>query len=200
VGADPALPIAFPNTPIAQQLKQVAKLISLGAGSMALSRQIFFCSFGDFDTHTTQGGAAGRHADLLKALDDAMATFYDTTVQLGVASRVTTFTMSDFGRTFKPGGTGDATGSDHGWGGHHFVLGNAVAGGDFYGVYPTLALNGPDDADTGTSARGRWVPTTAADQYAATLATWFGVSAGDLPAILPNIGRFATPDLGFMVA
>jgi uncharacterized protein (DUF1501 family) len=107
--------------------------------------------------------------------------------------------MSDFSRTLKPAGSGGAVGSDHAWGSHHFVMGGAVAGGDFYGTFPTLVLNGPNDADSGTNARGRWIPTVAVDQYAATLAQWFGVSATDLPTVLPNIGRFATTNLGFMV-
>src|SRR5262249_14190282 len=101
-------------------------------------------------------------------------------------------------RTFKPAGTGVGTGTDHAWGSHQFVLGDAVAGGNFYGVYPTLALSGPDDTDDGPNARGRWIPTTAVDQYAATLATWFGMSAGDLSLVFPNIGHFATSNLGFL--
>ena len=99
----------------------------------------------------------------------------------------------------KPAGTGGAAGSDHAWGSHHFVMGGAIAGGDFYGDFPTLTLNGPNDADSGASARGRWIPTSAVDQYAATLALWFGVSPTDLPTVFPNIGRFATPNLGFML-
>ena len=106
--------------------------------------------------------------------------------------------MSDFSRTFRPAGAGAATGSDHAWGSHHFVMGGAVAGGDFYGTYPSLILGGQNDSDTGASARGRWIPTTAVDQYAATLATWFGISAGNLPAVCPNIGRFSPASLGFM--
>jgi uncharacterized protein (DUF1501 family) len=119
-----------------------------------------------------------------------MATFYRATVKLGVASNVTTFTLSDFGRTLQPA---SGAGSDHGWGSHHFIMGGAVRGGDFYGTFPTLALNGPDDA----GAEGRWVPTVSVDQYAATLATWYGASSSDLSVILPNIGRFASSDLGF---
>ena len=104
---------------------------------------------------------------------------------------MTTFTSSDFGRTLPSNGEG----SDHGWGSHHFVMGGAVNGGDLYGTFPTLAVNGPDD-----TGEGRWIPTTSVDEYAATLATWFGVSASDLSTVLPNIGRFAKPDLGFMAA
>jgi len=197
--ADPTLATSFPNTSLGNQLKQAAKLMAQ-SGSLGLKRQIFFCSLGGFDTHTGQGVTGGTQPDLLAMVSDAMGAFYDATVELGVASQVTTFTLSDFSRTLKPAGSSAAVGSDHAWGSHHFVMGGAVAGGDFYGTFPTLALNGPDDADSGTGARGRWIPTIAVDQYAATLAQWFGVSAGDLLTALPNIGHFSTPNLGFMNA
>jgi len=112
-------------------------------------------------------------------------------VALGVSGQVTTFTLSDFGRTFQPASGG---GTDHAWGNHQFVLGGAVKGGDLYGQFPTLALGGPSDAEV----RGRWIPTTAVDQYGATLARWFGVADADLAAVFPNLGRFATRDVGFM--
>jgi uncharacterized protein (DUF1501 family) len=195
--ADPSLATVFPNTSLGNQLKQAAKLMAL-SGQLGLQRQIFFCSLGGFDTHTNQGVTAGTQPDLLAVVSDAMAALFDATVELGIASQVTTFTLSDFSRTMKPAGIGGAPGSDHAWGSHHFVVGGAVAGGDFYGTFPTLALNGPDDADSGTTARGRWIPTTAVDQYAATLALWFGVSPGDLPTVVPNVGRFSTPNLGFV--
>ncbi len=131
----------------------------------------------------------GAHADLLTELDGALSSFYAATVALGIASDVTSFTASDFGRTYISNGGG----SDHGWGAHHFALGGAVAGGRFYGDVPTLAVDGPDD-----SSEGRWIPTISVDEYSATLARWFGVSASDLPLVLPNIGRFSTPDLGFL--
>lgn len=198
LASDPPLATAFPNTSLANQLRQAAKLMAL-RDALGLRRQIFFCSLGGFDTHTSQGVTSGTQAGLLDTVSDAMGAFYDATVELGLASQVTTFTLSDFSRTLTPGGSGGAAGSDHAWGSHHFVMGGAVAGGDFYGNFPTLALNGPDDADSGASARGRWIPTTAADQYAATLALWFGVSPTDLPTVFPNIGRFATPNLGFLI-
>ena len=124
-------------------------------------------------------------------MSQALNAFYGATVELGVASQVTTFTGSDFSRTYNSNGNG----ADHGWGSHHMVLGGAVNGGDLYGTMPSLQLGGPDD-----TGRGRWIPATSVDQYAATLATWFGVSASNLPVVLPNIGRFATPNLGFMSA
>ncbi|HKF69719.1 MAG TPA: DUF1501 domain-containing protein [Vicinamibacterales bacterium] len=197
LNADPSIATPFPNTSLGNQLKQAAKLMAL-RDALGLKRQIFFCSLGGFDTHTSQGVTGGTQPDLLTQVSDAMGAFYDATVELGIASQVTTFTMSDFSRTLKPAGSGGAVGSDHAWGSHHFVMGGAVAGGDFYGTFPTLALNGPNDADSGSGARGRWIPTTAVDQYAATFALWFGVSPTDLPTVLPNIGRFATNNLNFL--
>ena len=196
-----------PRTSLGNQLEQVAKLISLRS-ALGMNRQIFFCSLGGFDTHNGQvtGGAAatGTHANLLAQLSGAMKAFYDATVTLGVASQVTTFTLSDFARTYVPNGT---LGTDHAWASHQFVAGGAVRGGDFYGVttsngtvFPTLAPNGPDDTDQGGNARGRWIPTAAVDQYGATLASWLGVSNADLPAVFPNIGNFAPIiNLGFML-
>jgi uncharacterized protein (DUF1501 family) len=124
----------------------------------------------------------------------AWKAFYDATVELEVSNKVTSFTLSEFGRTFQPAGSGSGVGTDHGWGGHQLILGGAVRGGDFYGKYPTLALGGPDDADD----RGRWIPTTSVEQYAATLAAWYGVPSGALGGVFPSLERFATANLGFM--
>jgi len=112
-------------------------------------------------------------------------------VEIGAASQVTSFTLSDFSRTFQPDST---SGSDHAWGGHHLIMGGGVHGGDFFGTFPTLALGGPDDA----TSEGRWIPTTSLDQYAATLANWFGVPTADLPTIFPNLANFTTPLLNFV--
>jgi uncharacterized protein (DUF1501 family) len=120
-----------------------------------------------------------------------MNAFYQATVEIGAASQVTAFTLSDFSRTYAPDST---SGTDHAWGGHHLILGGAVNGGDFYGTFPTLAVGGPDDA----TGQGRWIPTTSLDQYAATLANWFGVPTADLPAIFPNLANFTTPVLNFV--
>jgi uncharacterized protein (DUF1501 family) len=153
---------------------------------LGLSRQIFFCSIDGFDTH---GEQLTTHASLLSQLSQALKSFYDATTELGIADQVTTFTSSDFGRTYKTNGKG----SDHGWGGNHFVMGGAVKGGDIYGKIPVLSINGPDD-----SGDGRWIPTIATEEYGATLAQWFGVPGSDLSAVFPNIGRFAKTNLGFM--
>jgi uncharacterized protein (DUF1501 family) len=192
LSGDPALTTAFPATTLGNQLKQIAKVLALRP-ILGLSRQVFVASLGGFDTHTSQSATQGQ---LLTQLGDGLAAFHAATVELGIASSVTTFTLSDFSRTFKPGG--GQTGTDHAWGSHQLVLGGDVRGGDFAGTFPTLAADGPDDTDTGSGARGRWIPTTAVDQYAATLARWFGVAAEDLPLVFPALDRFATGDLGFL--
>ena len=170
---------------LGNQLKMIARLIA-ARNSFGLKRQIFFCSLGGFDTH---GDEIAEHPPLLREISSTLGAFYNALTELGVASNVTTFTASDFGRTFR----GNAKGSDHGWGSHHFIIGDAVKGGDIYGKFPNQAINGPDDTEL-----GRWIPTTACDQYASTLASWFGVSATDLPLVFPHIGRFNTANLGFM--
>jgi uncharacterized protein (DUF1501 family) len=175
----------FPATNLGAQLRTIARLIA-ARQTLGLRRQVFFARVGGWDLHDAQLTA---HADLLGNVSRCLRAFYDATVELGVAQNVTTFTASDFGRTYNTNGDG----SDHGWGSHHLIVGGAVRGGDLYGRMPELAIGGPDD-----TGRGRWIPTTSVDEYAATLARWFGVSATDLPVVLPNIGRFARPDLGFM--
>jgi len=193
-------PFPNPSTSISRQLLQVARLIKAStdpAAGINMKRQIFFCQLGGFDTHSNQNGGQGG---LLTQVSAAMRAFYDATVELGVANNVTTFTLSDFGRTLQPAGSGAAVvGSDHAWGNHHFIMGGSVVGGRFYGTYPTLALGGPDDTDNpGSNARGRWIPTTSVEQYAATLATWYGLAPVDLSAVFPLIGRFASPTLPFL--
>ncbi len=186
----PATTTAFPAAADAQsslgaQLQMVAKLISVSS-QLGAKRQVFFVSTGRFDTHD---GIPNLHPTLQTNLADAMRAFYDTTVELGVANQVTSFTASDFGRAL----TSNNDGSDHGWGSMHFALGGAVKGGRYYGISPTLANGGPDDI-----GQGRLIPTMAVDQYAATLASWFGVDATGLSTVLPNLGNFASKDLGFM--
>jgi uncharacterized protein (DUF1501 family) len=182
------LQTVFPaNNGLAAQLKQIAQIIQVRA-ALGVQRQIFFAGIGNFDTHADQ---LTLQNGLLAQISPALAAFYNATIELNVAPSVTTFTMSDFSRTFQPNSN---NGSDHAWGSHHIVLGGAVKGGQIYGTYPTLALGGPDDS----GSNGRWVPSTASAQYAATLASWFGVAAADLPTVFPNIGSFATTNLGFV--
>ena len=202
------------------QMKMVARLIELGskaanspanltANGLGMTRQIFFIQVGGYDTHTNQTNNQGQtttdnakvvigsHANLLAELSQAMNALHLAMGDIGtrpgqstsLQNQVTSFTVSDFARTFPCNGFG----SDHGWGGHHLVCGGAVKGGATYGTFPTLAVNGPDDTDT-----GRWIPTTSVDQYAATLASWFGVDAGNINDVFPNLGRFSTSNLGFI--
>jgi len=156
--------------------------------ALNIQRQIFFCSLGGFDTHADQ---LDTQVSLFTQLSPAMVAFYQATQELGVSSEVTTFTLSEFSRTFQPGSNG---GTDHAWGSHQMIMGDAVKGNAFYGQFPTLALGGPDD----TGSNGRWIPSTSVDQYAATLATWFGVANTDLPSIFPNLANFQTSSLGFL--
>ncbi|HUQ28640.1 MAG TPA: DUF1501 domain-containing protein [Usitatibacter sp.] len=172
---------------IAQQLSQVAKLVE-GRSQTGARRQVFFVSLGGFDTHSDELNVL---ANLLGQLSPALRAFHDAMAQIGMAESVTAFTLSDFGRTFQPA---SGAGTDHAWGNHHFIMGGAVRGGQMYGRYPTLARSGPDDADTS----GRWIPTTAVEQYGATLARWFGVSDAQMAAVFPNLSRFAASDLGFL--
>jgi uncharacterized protein (DUF1501 family) len=196
---NPALITVFPNTSLGRQLKQVALLIkgcTDPAAGINMKRQIFFTQLGGFDTHSAQLNGQGG---LMTQVSQAIDAFFAATVELGMSDKVTLFTMSDFGRTLQPSGSGAAAvGSDHAWGNHQLIVGGAVLGHTLYGNYPTLALGGPDDTDSGSSPRGRWIPTTSVEQYAATLATWYGLSSADLTAVFPLIGRFATPNLGFL--
>lgn len=173
------------NNRLAQQLQIVARLIAVNS-TLGAKRQVFFVSLGGFDTHDNQiANQANLHTQLAAAID----YFYKATVALGVASNTTLFTASDFGRTLASNGDG----SDHGWGAHHFVVGGAVKGGDIYGNFPVVAMGTSDDVGS-----GRLLPTTSVDQYAGTMAKWFGVGDSSLNLIAPNIGNFATKDMGFM--
>jgi uncharacterized protein (DUF1501 family) len=182
-----ALTTKFPTSSLGVQLKQVAEIIAARA-TLGMSRQIFFCSLGGFDTHT---GEIIAHNNLYPEVSPAMAAFYQATQELSVAENVTAFTESDFSRTFQPT---SADGSDHGWGSHHFVVGGAVKGGQIYGKFPTFQLGGPDDTDT----RGRWIPTTSIDQYGATLCSWFGIPDSAMNTVFPNLPNFTTRNIGFV--
>jgi uncharacterized protein (DUF1501 family) len=189
------------SSSLMNQLLMVARLIDAGKNYLGMKRQIFFVQVGGYDTHTvqtysTQTGTfsnanvvIGAQANLLAELSQSLNAFYNAMVTQGLQNNVTAFTVSDFARTFPSNGSG----SDHGWGSHHLVVGGAVNGGATYGKLPTLTVNGPDD--TGT---GRWIPTTAVDQYAATLASWFGLDGGYVDYVFPNLGRFVSSNLGFI--
>jgi len=173
------------GNPLASQLKIVARLIGART-ALSMRRQVFFVSLGGFDNHNL---LMDGHPGLLQRVNDAMSAFYAATVELGVANQVTTFTASDFGRTL----SSNADGSDHGWGSHHFVMGGAVNGGRFYGTAPHVSIQTDDQV-----GQGRLLPSTSVDEFAATLARWFGCSAAELPGILPNVGNFSNTSLGFV--
>jgi uncharacterized protein (DUF1501 family) len=171
---------------IAQQLRMILRMIN-ARNSLGMRRQIFFASLGGFDTHDAQ---LEDHHELMETLSNALADFQYASDSLGLSDEVTLFTGSDFNRTYNSNGKG----SDHAWGSHHMVMGGAVNGGDLYGQVPVLSNGGPDD----TGSRGSWIPKVSTDEMAATLALWFGVPESSLDQILPNIGRFSQPNMGFM--
>jgi len=169
---------------LSAQLKMVARLIEQQA-VLGIKRQVFMVGMGGFDLHDF---LPSQHPALLQKLSSAMKEFDDAMISLGKSNQVTTFTASDFGRTLASNGDG----SDHGWGSHHFVLGGAVKGGRFWGQLPSVSVNGPDDV-----GQGRLLPSTSVDQLGATLASWMGVTASDLPSVMPQISNYSLRDLGF---
>lgn len=175
----------FPDSRLGQQLAMVARTIKART-DLGTTRQMFFVSLGGFDTHDNQ---LLRHGQQLEELSTALGAFHAELGELGEQSNVTTFTASDFGRTL----TSNGDGSDHAWGSHAFVMGGAVSGAEFYGTMPNLALDGPDDV-----RGGRLAPTTATDQYSATLARWFGLDDSEIATVFPNLANFSSADLGFM--
>ncbi|MBL0164150.1 MAG: DUF1501 domain-containing protein [Xanthomonadales bacterium] len=180
-----ALSTTFPDTRLGRQLRMIARLINVRS-PLQMQRQIFYVGLGGFDTHDNQ---LADQAEQLGELDAALAAFHAATVEMSLANAVTTFTASEFGRTTSVNGDG----TDHGWGSHHLIMGGAVNGRRIYGIPPNLTVEGPDDAGW-----GQIIPTTSVDQYAATIARWYGVPAADMTTVFPNLGRFSTPDLGFM--
>ena len=182
----PTLNTVFPQSQLGTQLQTVARLIAV-RDQLQMKRQIFFVATGGFDTHDDQ---EFNQPGLLGGISAGLQAFYDATVELGLSDSVTTFTQSDFGRTL----TSNGDGSDHAWGGNQIVVGDAVLGQRLYGSYPLLQIDGPEDV-----GGGRFIPSTSADQFAATLAAWFGIDDVDLEAVAPNLGNFAVRDLGFMV-
>ncbi len=188
LASTPAPTTPFPTgNSLADQLKLVARMIA-AAPTLGAKRQVFFVSLGGFDNHD---GMLTNHPVLMTKLGEAMAAFYAATTELGVADKVTTFTSSDFGRTM----SGNANGSDHGWGSMHFVMGGAVNGKRFYGTAPIVANNGPDDV-----GQGRLLPSTSVEQFAATMGGWLGVSDSELLALLPNLSNYnsSVRKLGFV--
>ncbi len=173
-----------------QQLHTVARIIA-ERSFLGMRRQIFFVQNGGHDTH---GDQPVSHAGLVSTASRAMSRFYDAMAALNISDKVTQFTASDFGRTFKTNGLG----SDHAWGSHHMVCGGAVNGGRLYGTLPELQLGGPDDYDGGSGPTGRWIPKLSIDEYCATLSRWFGLGESELDTVFPNLNRFASRDLGFM--
>jgi uncharacterized protein (DUF1501 family) len=187
LGKSGALKTTFPKTSLGAQLQQIAEIIQARDG-LGMNRQIFFAALGGFDTHA---GELNTHKLLYPQLSQALNAFNNAMQELSVEGDVTTFTESDFSRTFQPT---SSDGSDHAWGSHHLVMGGAVKGGDIYGRFPSFQLGGPDDTDT----RGRWIPTTAIDQYGATLSSWFGIADADLVKVFPNFANFNSQKLSFL--
>ncbi|HEY5753342.1 MAG TPA: DUF1501 domain-containing protein [Chthoniobacterales bacterium] len=173
------------TTGLSAELKTISKLIA-GRSALGNNRQIFFAGVGGYDTH---GGQMPAHANLMNELSTSLKAFRDAMIALGMNDNVLTITNSDFARTLQPNGTDPSTGSDHGWGGHHIVMGGGVNGSRIFGHFPTLVIGtGLDSRD-----RGTWIPTTSVDQYAAVAAKWLGVDSSNLSLAFPNLGRFDDP-------
>lgn len=177
--------LALDQYPLARQLKAVAQMVAAGQ-SMGMKRQVFMVSLGGFDTH---GNQLRDQSPLMLGVAQSISYFMEAMQAQGRKNNVTLFTASDFGRTL----TSNGSGSDHGWGSHHFVAGGAVRGGEIYGRFPAAALGSADDIGS-----GRMLPSTSVTEYAATMALWMGVPASDLATVLPNVGNFSAPSLGFL--
>ncbi|MFN7926693.1 MAG: DUF1501 domain-containing protein [Blastocatellia bacterium] len=186
------LATVFPSTELGKQLKEVARFINIRAQTGA-GRQVFFCGLGGFDTHS---GQDYQQWVLLQQVSQALKAFYDATVEMGIANKVTTFTLSDFGRSLQPSGTG----TDHGWGSHYLVLGGAVSGQQVYGSFPVFDATAANyNPNAFVDNRGVLLPTTALAQYGATLAKWFGATDVQLDSMFPELTKFAVRDLGFLL-
>ena len=175
----------FPASPLGAQLHAVAQTMGV-RDRLGASRQVFLVGMGGFDTHSDQStDLPGLQQDI----GDSIAAFYTATEELGIANEVTTFSAADFGRTLTVNGDG----SDHGWGGHHFVVGGGVRGGDIYGDIPVAALGHEQDA-----GNGRLIPSVSVEQFAAPLGSWFGLDQQQLNAALPGLANFPTGALDYM--
>ena len=181
----PELQTEFPNNSISRQLRSVANTINIRS-ALGVGRQVFFVGMGGFDTHDNQ---AINLPNLQSVYANAIAAFYQATAEMGAENEVTLFTASDFGRALRENGNG----TDHGWGGHQFIVGGAVNGNRIYGDIPPYSIDHDQDA-----GNGRWIPQTSVEQYAATLGRWFGLTDGELASALPNLANFGQSDLGFM--
>ena len=188
LSSSPTPPVPFPNSSLGRQLEQATRLLSVQS-QLGMSRQLFFAGMGGFDNHED---LLTNHATLMQTLDASIGAFFQNLEQMGLANSVTLFTESEFSRT---GDANSNVGTDHAWGSHHMVFGGAVVEGT-YGTFPTHQLRGPDDAGD----RGYWIPTTALDQYAATLAAWYGVPTASLPSVFPNLANWSADKhtLGFL--
>jgi uncharacterized protein (DUF1501 family) len=188
LAGSPPFTTPFPNSGIGDGMQMIARLISVRK-TFGAKRQVFFVGIGGFDTHGED--QLQRQNELLADVSNAMASLYKATAELGIAENVVSFTSSDFSRTHVTNGRG----SDHAWGANHIVVGGSVNGNAMYGNFARLIVGGPDDV-----GEGRWIPSTSVDQYAATMAKWFGLNPAEVAQVFPNIGRFQTADLGFMKA
>lgn len=186
IDSAPPISAVFPQSQLGTQLQTVARLIAV-RDQLEMKRQVFFVATGGFDSHDDQNL---NQPGLLADISDAISAFHAATVELSVDDSVTTFTQSDFARTL----TSNGDGTDHAWGGNQLLVGGAVAGRQLYGNYPMLDIGGLEDV-----GGGRMIPSTSADQYAATLAKWFGIPDIDLEIVAPNLSNFAQRDLGFMI-
>jgi uncharacterized protein (DUF1501 family) len=183
----------FTSDRLGEMLRQTAKLMYAGKLS-GMKRQLFLISWGSFDNHSGQLGTAASSQDVqLATLGANLEAYVAALAGFGLTNNVTTFSLSDFARTLQPVG-GDGT--DHAWGGHHFVFGGAVQGGQVLGTFPQLVLGGVDDMDD--KRKGRWVPTTSTDQYAATLMRWMGLPDNKLQTVFPNLANFGQKTLNFV--
>ncbi len=188
---DPISGNALANS-LALQLQTVARIASASA-ALGTKRQVFFVTLGGFDTHANQNSYQPR---LMAQIDHGLNYFYGALAGASLQDSVTAFTMSEFARTFTTNGTG----TDHAWGAHHFVMGGAVHGGDIIGQFPTVGVDLASTGFTNPNAvgSGALIPGIATDQYLATLGAWLGASSADLATIFPNLGNFASANLGFV--
>jgi uncharacterized protein (DUF1501 family) len=200
-GTDGTITTEFSAGTLSDQLKLVARMIKASRNTLGATRQVYYVRLGGFDLHdgmfvNGQPIATTGHGELLTQLNQALGSFWSALGEIGARSQVTTFTMSDFGRTL----SGNGNGTDHAWGSNMMVMGDSVQGGKLYGRYPQLVLDNDDASNQDYSlSRGQYIPTTAVEQVAASLARWMGVTDSNaIDAMFPLLGNFSNVDLGFM--